>query len=86
MPADSPRGNANLSAVPAFSGAGRLEKSQRLTFIISFCLMVAAFIAISAVHGIMREYRFEVAVISITWIELIIVSILFSRYFRRMEN
>ena len=75
-----------LFLVPAFSGAGRLEKSLRLTFIISFCLTVASFIAISAVHGIMREYRFEVAVISITWIELIIVSILFSRYFRRLEN
>jgi len=75
-----------LFLVPAFYGAGRLEKSLRLTFIISFCLTVIAFVAISAVHGIMREYRFEVAVISITWIELIIVSILFSRYFRRMEN
>jgi len=75
-----------LFLVPAFSGAGRLEKSLRLTFIISFCLTMVAFVAISAVHGILREYRFEVTVISITWIELIIASILFSRYFRRMEN
>lgn len=75
-----------LFLVPVFGGPTRLEKSLRLTFIISFCLTVAAFAAISAIHGIMREYRFEVAVISITWIELIIVSILFSRYFRRMEN
>lgn len=75
-----------LFLLPVFPGTGRLEKSLRLTFIISFCLTVIAFIAISAVHGIMREYRFEVAVISITWIELIIVSILFSRYFRREKN
>lgn len=75
-----------LFLLPVFPGTCRLEKSLRLTFIISFCLTVIAFIAISAVHGIMREYRFEVAVISITWIELIIVSILFSRYFRREKN
>jgi hypothetical protein len=75
-----------LFLAPVFGGAGRLEKSLRLTFIISFCLTVTAFAAISAVHGIMREYRFEVAVISITWTELIIVSILFSRYFRRRDN
>jgi hypothetical protein len=75
-----------LFLVPAFGGPTRLEKSLRLTFIISFFLTVIAFIAISAVHGIMREYRFEVAVISITWIELIIVSILFSKYFRRKDN
>lgn len=75
-----------LFLVPAFGGPTRLEKGLRLTFIISFFLTVIAFIAISAVHGIMREYRFEVAVISITWIELIIVSILFSKYFRRKDN
>ncbi len=75
-----------LFLTPVFVGSGRLEKSLRLTFIISFCLTVTAFAAITAVHGIMREYRFEVAVISITWIELIIVSILFSRYFRRRDN
>jgi len=75
-----------LFLVPAFAGPTRLEKSLRLTFIISFCLTVAAFIAISAVHGIMREYRFEVAVISITWLELIIVSVLMARYFRRRSN
>lgn len=75
-----------LFLVPAFGGPTRLEKSLRLTIIISFCLTVAAFIAISAVHGIMREYRFEVAVISITWLELIIVSVLLARYFRRRSN
>jgi len=75
-----------LFLVPAFGGPTRLEKSLRLTFITGFCLTVAAFVAISAIHGIMREYRFEVAVISITWIELIIVSILFSGYFRRRDN
>ncbi len=75
-----------LFLVPAFAGPTRLEKSLRLAFIISFCLTVTAFIAISAVHGIMREYRFEVVVISITWLELIIVSFLLARYFRRNSN
>jgi hypothetical protein len=75
-----------LFLTPAFGGPTRLEKSLRLTFVISFCLTVAAFVAISAVHGIMREYRFEVAVISITWLELIIVSVLLARYFRTRSN
>lgn len=75
-----------LFLVPVFPGAGGLEKSLRLTFIISFCLTVFAFVAITAKNGIMREYRFEVAVITITWIELIVASILLSRYFRRKER
>lgn len=70
--------------VPVFSKKGKPEKSLRLTFIISFILMLLSFLAITASFGINREYRFEVAIISITWIELIITGILFSAYFSRL--
>jgi hypothetical protein len=72
--------------VPVFSNSNRLEKSVRLTFIISFILMLLSFVAITASYGMKREYRFEVIIISITWIELIITGILFSLYFNRLTK
>jgi hypothetical protein len=69
---------------PALTSSTRLERSLRLTFIIGFILMLLSFTAVVLINGINREYRFEVMIISITWIELIIVSILFSRYFKRI--
>lgn len=76
----------NISFVflaPALTESARLEKSLRLTVITGFFLMLLSFATIVFINGINREYRFEVIIISITWIELIIVSILLSRYFRR---
>lgn len=76
----------NISFVflaPALTKAARLEKSLRLTVITGFFLMLLSFATIVFINGINREYRFEVIIISITWIELIIVSILLARYFRR---
>ena len=70
---------------PALSSSTRIEKSLRLTFIIGFILMLLSFAAIVLIQGIKREYRFEVIIISITWIELIIVSILFSKYFKKIS-
>ncbi|MBE0676676.1 MAG: hypothetical protein IH591_18620 [Bacteroidales bacterium] len=69
---------------PALTSSTRLERSLRLTFIIGFILMILSFAAVVLINGINREYRFEVIIISITWIELIIASILFSRYFMRI--
>jgi len=48
--------------------------------------MLLSFATIIFIHGINREYRFEVVIISITWIELIIVSILFSKYFKKIST
>lgn len=70
--------------VPVFSKTGKAEKSIRLTFIISFILMLLSFLAITASFGINREYRFEIIIISITWIELIIAGILFSFFFKNL--
>ena len=48
--------------------------------------MLLSFLAITASFGMNREYRFEVVIISITWIELIITGILISLFFKRRIN
>lgn len=70
---------------PALSSSTRLERSLKLTFIIGFILTLLSFTAVVLINGINREYRFEVIIISITWIELIIGSILFSKYFKKIS-
>jgi hypothetical protein len=67
---------------PIFNRSSTLEKAIKLTAIIAFVLAVLSFAVVSIVHGILREYRFEVIIISITWIELILVSYLMARYFK----
>jgi hypothetical protein len=68
---------------PAFKGTKRPEKSIRLVLIVSFILASISFILISVIYGTHREYRFEVAVITINWTTLIIAGILLSILFRR---
>ena len=72
-----------FSTVPVFSGKSGLERAIRLTFIIGFLLAVFSLIFVSVKYGIMREYIFEVVIISIVWFELIISSILLSSVFRK---
>ena len=68
--------------VPIFSGSNSNERAIKWTSLIGFFLTIISFIVISFNYGINREYRFEVAVISITWIELIILGLLLMRYFK----
>ena len=74
-----------LCMVPALSNSNRLEKKLRWTFIISFILMLVSLVTVLIVNGINREYRFEVIIISITWIELIVTGVLFSNYFKKIK-
>ncbi|OFX25846.1 MAG: hypothetical protein A2041_06520 [Bacteroidetes bacterium GWA2_31_9b] len=67
----------------AFSKSSRLEKIVRWVFIISFILMIISLVAVSSKYGISREYRFEVAVITINWFTLIIAGIYMSIIFRK---
>ena len=67
----------------AFAGDNRLEKWLRTVLISGFLIMVISLIAFSFTFGIDREYRFELAAISIDWLVLIIGGILLSRLFRR---
>ena len=58
----------------------------RWTAILSFLLTVISFVVISSIYGVEREYRFEVAVITIVYISLIIFGILWSIIFKRAYN
>jgi len=68
---------------PIFDGKNSLEKAIRYTAVIGFILAIVSFALVSIIHGIHREYLFEVIIILITWIELIVLGILFTRYFKR---
>ena len=70
-----------LSVVPVFSGKSGLKKAIRITLIMGFALAVVSFIMITLKYGLMREYIYEVTILSIVWLELIIASILMSRVF-----
>ena len=75
-----------FSLIPVFNGKNSLEKSIKWTAIIGFAFTILSLIAISFSFGINREYRFEVTVISIVWLELIVIGILFSRYFLKIKK
>jgi hypothetical protein len=64
-----------------FSGT-RLQQSIRYTFIVSFVLTVLAFVYYTGTYGLRREYRFEIAAITINWTALILLSILLYFFFR----
>ena len=60
-----------LFMAPAFVGKTRSEKAIRWLFTSSFLLNAISFALYSVFYGIQREYRFEVATISINWLTLI---------------
>jgi hypothetical protein len=67
----------------ALPGRNRIERTARWTLHGGFVLILAAFAGITAAYGIRREYRFEIAVISIDWLVLLIVASLAAVAFRR---
>jgi len=69
--------------IPVFDAGSGIKRAMRITWSAGFILILIAFILISVKYGIMREYIFEVAVISIVWLELIVSSVLLSIHFRR---
>jgi hypothetical protein len=72
-----------ICMAPVFVGKTRTEKAIRWLFSACFVLTSIAFILYSIFYGIQREYRFEVAAISINWLTLIVSGILLSIVFRR---
>ena len=72
-----------LCMAPVFVGKTKAEKAIRWLFSSCFVLTTIAFILYSVFYGIQREYRFEVAAISINWLTLIVSGILLSIVFRR---
>jgi hypothetical protein len=61
----------------------RLEMIIQWIFIAAFGLTMVSLAIISFTFGLDREYRFEVAAISINWLVLIINGALLSIVFRR---
>jgi hypothetical protein len=57
-----------------------------ILLILIYVVLIGSLILITAIYGVLREYRFEVAVISIDWLTLIISGILLSVVFRREMN
>ena len=72
-----------LFIAPVFAGRTKVEQAIRLLFISCFVLTVLSFALYSAFYGIFREYRFEVAAITINWLTLIASGILLSIVFKR---
>lgn len=70
-----------FALAPAFKG----HKALQWTVSISFALAVLSFILVSFQHGVEREYRFEVIVISITWLEVIVVSGMLAGRYRKSQ-
>lgn len=71
---------------PLFNGKNSLERTIRYTTITGFILAIVSFTLVTIFYGIHRAYIFEVIIISITWLALILIGILFTFYFKRMEN
>lgn len=66
---------------PIFHEKNGNQKALKWTSIIGLVIAIISFVIISLQFGIMREYRFEIAIISIAWLQLIVISFLSTRYF-----
>ena len=71
---------------PVFAGGGRLAGAVRWVLVGGFVLTVVFLVAISAIYGLERMDRFEIAAISINWLVLLINGILLGFLFRRREE
>lgn len=76
---------AFLCMAPIFSGS-KIENAVRWTFVAGSILTVFMFALIVLQYGIYREYRFEIAAISINWMTLIISGVLLSFVFNRKSK
>ena len=73
-----------LAAV--FAGGGRLASAIRWVFMGDFVLTLVFLVAISAIYGLGRMDRFEIAAISIAWLVLAANGVLLGLLFRRREE
>ena len=75
-----------LFMAPVFSMRNRIENAIRWILIIPSIGTVISFIFYSIMYGLDRNYRFEVAAISINWLALIVIGILAGIFFKRQKN
>jgi hypothetical protein len=77
---------AFLFLSPIFSRQNRLERAVRWILCLPFIVNIIAFVVYSIQHGLDRDYRFEVAAITINWLVAILIGILMSVFFKRVMN
>jgi hypothetical protein len=70
----------------AFGSANRLERAIRWTFIGAALLAITSFTGLSWHFGFNLEYRFEVAIITITWTTLVASGVLLTFFFLRSRR
>jgi hypothetical protein len=70
-------------AALGFPGKSRIASAVRWVFVAGFALALVSLVSFSLIYGLERQYRFEIAVISIDWLVLIVNGILLSILFRR---
>jgi len=79
-----------LCMAPAIVGNTKVEKAIRWLFVACFTLNAIALSLYTVFYGIHREYRFELATISINWLTLItsgvLLSIMFGRALAAVSN
>lgn len=68
---------------PIFIGKNRLEKAIKWIYMIPSVLVLLSFVYYTIQFGLDRDYRFEVAAITIDWLATITIGILSSIYFLR---
>ena len=71
---------------PVFSMKNRLEKAIRWILVTPFVVTVFAFAFYSIIFGLDRDYRFEVAAITVNWLATILAGILAGIFFKREMN
>lgn len=71
---------------PIFSMKNRLEQAIRWILIMPFIVNVFAFVFYSIQFGLDRDYRYEVATITINWLVIILIGILIGVFFKREMN
>lgn len=71
---------------PIFSMKNRLERAIRWLLIMPFVVNVFAFVFYSIQFGLDRDYRYEVATITINWLATILIGVLIGVFFKREMN
>ena len=75
-----------LFLTPVINSTNRLERTIRCCFPAPFILLIATFAYYTVRYGLDRNYRFEVAAISINWLALIILGVLMAFIYKRELN
>jgi len=68
---------------PVFNRTSRLERAICWCSAMPFILTISSLVVYTSIYGLDRNYRFEVAAISINWLALIILGILMAFLFKK---